>query len=544
MQKICKNCNKEFKIFPGDLDFYRHISPTFDNEKFEIPPPTLCPACRRQRRMSFRNERSLYARKCDLTGQNIISVYSPDKPFKVFQHAKWETDAWDPMDYGRDYEPGKSFFEQFSSLQTVVPKKALHIPDSMINCDYCNYGGNAENCYLCFAPFESQNCLYSRVPYACQYDVDGEADIMCQYTYQCVSCVNCYECSYCQYCENCKNSAFLIDCTSCSNCFGCVSKKHKQYMLLDQQLSKEEYEKKTGDILSSHEKLEEFKKQFTEMKSKAIYKFARNSSSENSTGDILRNCKNCFDSYDLWAQEDSRYCELGGEQSHHAYDTTIAGLNLVNAYEQIGSFGCHDSAFLIYVGENQNCYYCISCRNCKHCFGCEGLKYKEYCILNKQYGKEEYEKLVALIVKNMMQAGEWGELFPTAISPYTYNESLAYIYFPLNKEEVLNKGWQWKDVVDSVKQHEPSEDLKICSQCHNHYKLIKQEKEFYQKYTLDYPEKCSDCRYKERIFSMNPMQLWERNCMHEGCTTIFQTPYSPGRPEIIYCEKCYLEFIY
>src|SRR3989338_2698214 len=127
MEKICKNCSNKFQIFPEDLDFYRHISPTFNNEKFEIPPPAFCPACRRQRRMSFRNERSLYARKCDFTGQNIISVYSPDKPFKVFQHAKWETDAWDAMDYGRDYDPGKSFFEQFSDLQTVVPKKALHI---------------------------------------------------------------------------------------------------------------------------------------------------------------------------------------------------------------------------------------------------------------------------------------------------------------------------------------------------------------------------------------------------------------------------------
>lgn len=544
MHKGCQNCRKNFEIPQEDLDFYAKISPIFKGKTHTIPIPKLCPQCRRQRRMSFRNERSLYMRKCDLTGKTIISAYSQDKPFKVFHHTDWETDAWDPMDYAKNYDSDKSFFKQFNDLQKVVPKKALHIPDTMINCDYCNYGGNAKNCYLCFAPYESQNCLYSRVPYACQYDVDGEANIMSQYTYQCISCVNCYECQYCQYSENCKNSAFLIDCTSCSNCFGCIGQKHKKYLLLNQQLSKEQYEQKTSDILKSPEKLEEFKKQFEKTKALSIYKFVRNTNVENCTGDILRNCKNCFDSYDLLNQEDSRYCELGGEQTHHAYDTTIAGLNLINAYEQIGSLCCHDSAFLVYVNNNQNCYYCISCKNCKQCFGCEGLKYKEYCILNKQYTKEQYEELVSRIINAMIEAGQWGEFFPTGISPYAYNESLAYTYFPLSKEEVLAKAWQWKDIEDNIKKLTPREDLKVCNECHNHYKLIKQEKDFYQKYHLTIPEKCPNCRYKERVNSMNPMLTWERKCMNESCKTIFKTTYSPDRPEKIYCEKCYLATVY
>ena len=36
-----------------------------------------------------------------------------------------------------------------------------------------------------------------------------------------------------------------------------------------------------------------------------------------------------------------------------------------------------------------------------HCFGCVGFKHKQYCILNKQYTKEEYEKLVQKIIKQM-----------------------------------------------------------------------------------------------------------------------------------------------
>ena len=60
---------------------------------------------------------------------------------------------------------------------------------------------------------------------------------------------------------------FLIDCTSCKNCFGCIGQKHKEYMFLNEQLSKEEYEEKTRGILASAEKLAEFKEKFEGNKS-------------------------------------------------------------------------------------------------------------------------------------------------------------------------------------------------------------------------------------------------------------------------------------
>jgi hypothetical protein len=32
---------------------------------------------------------------------------------------------------------------------------------------------------------------------------------------------------------------------------------------------------------------------------------------------------------------------------------------------------------------------------------------KQYCILNKQYTKEEYEELVPKIIEHMKKTGEW-----------------------------------------------------------------------------------------------------------------------------------------
>jgi hypothetical protein len=63
-----------FEITDKDLEFYKKISPTFLSpdslesglkKKFSIPTPELCPVCREQRRMIWRNEMNLYRRKCD-----------------------------------------------------------------------------------------------------------------------------------------------------------------------------------------------------------------------------------------------------------------------------------------------------------------------------------------------------------------------------------------------------------------------------------------------------------------------------------------------
>ena len=75
--KTCRKCQAGFPITDKDLEFYDKVSPNFGGKKYSIPSPTLCPDCRQQRRLSFRNERKLYKRKCDATGKDIVSIYAP-----------------------------------------------------------------------------------------------------------------------------------------------------------------------------------------------------------------------------------------------------------------------------------------------------------------------------------------------------------------------------------------------------------------------------------------------------------------------------------
>ncbi|MBI2047717.1 MAG: hypothetical protein HYT27_01120 [Parcubacteria group bacterium] len=109
--KNCQNCKQSFVIESEDFDFY---------EKIKVPPPTFCPDCRSQRRMTWRNERSLYKRK-DAFGNDTISIYAPEKPFTVYKRDYWWSDKWDPLDYAIDYDFSKPFFVQFRELLERVP---------------------------------------------------------------------------------------------------------------------------------------------------------------------------------------------------------------------------------------------------------------------------------------------------------------------------------------------------------------------------------------------------------------------------------------
>jgi hypothetical protein len=134
----CRHCSAEFPITDQDLEFYEKVSPVFAGVKYSIPAPTLCPDCRQQRRLSFRNERKLYKRKCDATGRDIISIYSPEKPFKVYHQDEWWSDKWDPLSYGTDFDFGRPFFEQFGELMREVPVMSVIVMNNS-NADYGNY---------------------------------------------------------------------------------------------------------------------------------------------------------------------------------------------------------------------------------------------------------------------------------------------------------------------------------------------------------------------------------------------------------------------
>ena len=57
--------------------------------------------------------------------------------------------------------------------------------------------------------------------------------------------------------------------------------------------------------------------------------------------------------------------------------------------------------FFVQIKESKNFEYSMYGSSVSNIFGCVGVQNKQYCILNKQYTKEEYEALVPKIIEHM-----------------------------------------------------------------------------------------------------------------------------------------------
>jgi len=560
--KKCQNCKTEFEITDKDKGFYK---------KMDVPEPTWCPDCRLQRRMAFRNERSLYKRKCSATGKDVISIYSPDKSYTVYDYKHWWSDAWDPMNYGQEYNFKKPFFEQFRELMSQFPRPSLY-QKAMINSPYANHCDQAKNAYFCVDTAFSENIIYSNWIINGKDLADDFFVFDSELTYQSQYCKKIHKGIYLIHSDECLNSAFLYDCRNCQNCFGCTNLRNKKYCIFNKQYTKEEYSKKIKKFnLGSYKTFSEIKEKFFEdILLKNIRKYAFVKKTINSTGDNLSDSKNLKNCFDLQESQDCAYC-FQDWSIKDCYDAYEAAFNCELQYETHACNRCASTKFTSISYDNHHIDYCDICHNCSDLFGCIGLRKKQYCILNKQYSKEEYEELIPKIKKHMDEMSytdkegrvyKYGEFFPIELSPFSYNETVAHDYFSLTKKQVEEEGYQWKeseakdldidiktaDLPDNIKDVDKSVIGKIiecehqgkCNeQCVTAFRIIPQELDFYKNMNLPLPRLCPNCRHHQRLKQRNPLKLWHRKCMKKGCDTEFETSYAPDRKEIVYCEECY-----
>lgn len=547
MHKTCAQCQSSFEITDADLVFY---------EKMNVPPPTLCPECRQQRRLAFRNFRHLYNRKCSLSGKQIISMYQADTVFSVYDQEVWWSDQWNGSSYGMDFNFQKSFFEQYQTLLQQVPRFAIQNVLSE-NSKYSNIVRSSKNCYLTFGCIGSQDCYYGHIVWQSDHCIDSLYVLECEFAYECTDCIRCYQVRYSQDCADCHDSAFLFDCTNCSNCFGCVGLRNKEYHIFNQPYSKDEYVKKMAQFdFTQQDQISTVKKMLGALVQKHPHRYMHSTNIENCTGDYLYNCQNVQDSFDIKNSQDIKFA-FTMQNSKDCYDMTFNGVSAEQSYECLSVEGyklrfCH-----LCLNQSSSLTYCDSCFGCQDCFGCVGLKKQKYCILNKQYSKDEYEKLTKKIIEHMKATGEWGEFFSVKLSPFAYNETMAQEYFPLSIDQAATFGMNWKEedlssryqgtavfvpgnieeVPDSI-----TKEILTCENCSKNYKIIPQELRFYRDMKLPIPRTCFECRHNTRMALRNPRKLWDRTCMK--CTAPIKTSYAPDRKELVYCEKCYQETVY
>jgi hypothetical protein len=506
----------------------------------------------------------------------------------VYDRDIWWADNWEATEFGRDYDFGKSFFAQFGELLRSAPMPAV-FNGKTVNCPYSNHVGESKDCYLIFASWECENVLYGGKALASKDSVDVLSAKGCEKVYEVVSSTKLFNCAFARNSENC-NDCFLVDnCKGCSNCFGCVNLLNKSYHIFNVPYSKEEYFEKLKDFdLGIFAGIARAKEQFATLQRQSINRYANLVNAHNSTGDNLHDVSNVRDSYDLFDDvKDCRFVINGGLRMTDFYDGYGVGI-MELGYECIDSgLKAQRLLFSVVAWEGHDVEYSYNCHNCRNVFGCIGLRNKEYCILNKQYTKEDYPAMRASIIEHMAKQAytdksgktyAYGEFFPPELSPFAFNETIGQEFFPLSKDQALSQGFNWaepelrnydinrlsldlpdhiKDVSDSILQDTIGcAHLGTCAhQCTTAFKIVPQELAFYREKNLALPRLCSNCRHYERLALRNPMQLWHRKCMCDGmvykntsphtkhsegpCQNKFETTFAPECSEIVYCGDCY-----
>ncbi len=549
--KRCQNCKKDFIIEPDDFGFY---------EKMKVPPPVNCPECRQQLRILHRNFKTLYKRPSSKSGKMIVSMYNPDVPFPVYDISEWWADDWEATSYAMDLDLSMPFIKQLGELFNKVPRFSIMNTRST-NCEYSNMTFGSNNCYLLFGCVEDENCDYGHIVWSCTDCTDNLYVYKSELCYECIDCIGSNRLLYSQECEACVDSIALFDCRGCTNCIGCVGLRQQSYNIFNRQVTKEEYK----EFLRMHpiadkKNIDYILTQREELRKKIPTRATFGSHNTNVSGDHIYNAHNVKESFDVKGGENSKYCYTAGDPVE-MYD---ASFSFVNEY-CYQALTCNRSSNIIssqIAIDSSDVYFSQFCYNSKNIFGCIGLRNKNYCILNKEYTKEEYNALLPKIIESLKESGDWGNFLPKWMSPFGYNESIVNEYTPLAKEKALGQGFTWRDDIpyttgqeNCVYENLPTESEKYnddellpkilkCEQCNKNYRFISREVAFYKRLRLALPAKCFNCRHQARMNTRNPRVLSNIKCA--SCGIVIQTTYPREKQKIykIYCDSCYQKEIY
>ena len=549
MLQNCIVSGRTFSVSEFELEYCREN---------ELPLPRSSPFERLRSMLVFRNRPNLYTTTSALSGKRILSCVPPESSFTIYDVDHWQSDRWNPLDYGREYDFRRPFFAQFEELLRLVPMPNLWIVMPTIeNSYYTNGVTAAKNCYLIFTSTSNEGCMFSYSLWRCKDVLDSILLYDSELCYECIDCRHCYNIKFCEHCHDCSDSSLLALCYGCRDCYGCVNLNQKQYCFFNEQLSEKEYRRRTGCInLGSAAGLAAEKAKFAQFSSSFPRKSYFGKEAHDCTGSYISSSRNCANSFFISNSEDLESCLcVDGAKSSIAQAMFGNGTELIYNSITVGDKS-YNVRFCAECWQGaHDLEYCIACvYGSSTCFGCIGLKKASYCILNKQYAKSEYDQLVPRIKRQMRETGEYGFFFPPSCSPYYYNESAAQEFLPLEKVEALRRGFRWRDtppetagtayrVPDDIR--EAQDDVLAqplaCAATGKPFKLMKAELDFYRSNSIPLPRVAPMERLKARLSFFNLHELERGACSR--CNASFMSSHTGAGRQLL-CEDCFRRAVF
>ena len=460
-----------------------------------------------------------------------INLYRNNKLISIFPpHERSGSVVW-IADYITCYENvldwpeiGYNFLEQFSVLFASHTKAAVSHVWSNENADYCNTCFGTKNAYLSFVSgFNTQNIFYSTQTWENVQNVfnsslvtNGSSNV---YYSRVIN--NSYNVFYSQYMYNCSDMWFCSSCIWCHHCIDCEWLENMSYCIGNKQYTQNIFE--------------DMKREYTPEKFSILHwsTFAKkglNFSCGDCVWSWLYRCNNLIDGYNAMHYADSKNVVFsdGLTWVKNYYDCIDTGTNSNDFYAicQWGEDSNHCYMCNFVSLWCFNVFYSIHMESCSFCLGCIGLKNKQFCILNKQYTKEERYAKVDEIFSAMEQEGTLWEFFPASMNPFYFNDTAAYLIDPSFTKEEVTKLWYLRrdepvkvdipegvDVVqvselgeyeslnsDRSRHIDPTILTKIIiDEQGNYYKIVNMEYDFLMKHGLPLPRKHRLDRMKENF---------------------------------------------
>ncbi len=103
-------------------------------------------------------------------------------------------------------------------------------------------------CVRCVACTRSTFCQQSERLVGCHYCVACRACTECSH---CRGCQRLVRCTHCVDCNDCTTSSYLVRCiavSNCTYCFGCVGLSDKDFHILNQPYSRQDYFEITAEL--------------------------------------------------------------------------------------------------------------------------------------------------------------------------------------------------------------------------------------------------------------------------------------------------------
>ncbi|MDD5770495.1 MAG: hypothetical protein PHE25_05995, partial [Candidatus Gracilibacteria bacterium] len=356
----------------------------------------------------------------------LISRYpKTDRIGEVLKTTDYEDIRESLTKYGMDYDFSKNIFENMRILKQKVEFPNLSTYGGAENCDFADTTHNTKNAYLTFnTVWDNENILYSSCIKGKCSNVLNSVMVWdtSENIYFCNGIIKGYKIFYSKFIMDSNNIWFSRNLNGCSECIFCDSLDNKSYYIRNKQLEKKEYFKQKEEILKN-------KSSFLEIYKKIPCE-GTNFGSKNSKGNFIINSENVINGHFVYQVKNGNNLIITGSDkgNENMYDMFIGGSGTSNSMYGCCMSGTDEN---IYIGESigmsTNIYYSFNIQSCSFCLGCIGLKNKSFCILNKQYSKEEWYELANKIFSQMEADGILGDFFPGELNPFYFNDTMAYL---------------------------------------------------------------------------------------------------------------------